>query len=269
MDGRQEIVAALGGGPNGAAIGPDGCCYVCNNGGYTWVKEDGCLRPAGILNPKHYSGASIQKVNLSSGKIEKLMTHSDLGPLAGPNDIAFDATGGYWFTDTGKAWKTEQSRGAVHYVHAGMNNASTPLHPLVMPNGVGLSVGDEELFVAETVTGRLWAFALTGPGEVARLPWPSPTSGRLVVGLSGLQNMDSLALDAMGNIIVGTLMSGGLTVISPDGKILDFIELDDPYVSNICFGGDNYKTAFVTLSYTGRVIAIDWPEAGLSLPFSI
>jgi len=33
-DGRVEVVADLGGGPNGAAIGPDGACYVCNNGGF-------------------------------------------------------------------------------------------------------------------------------------------------------------------------------------------------------------------------------------------
>ena len=38
-DGRKEIVAETGGGPTGAAIGPDGKCYVCNNGGFKWKVE--------------------------------------------------------------------------------------------------------------------------------------------------------------------------------------------------------------------------------------
>ena len=46
--GKKQVVAELGGGPNGAAIGPDGKCYVCNNGGFTWHKDDqNYLRPTG------------------------------------------------------------------------------------------------------------------------------------------------------------------------------------------------------------------------------
>ncbi len=269
MDGRLEIVADLGGGPNGAAIGPDGQCYVCNNGGYTWIIEDGRYRPAGVLNEADYCEGSIQVVDVQSGGFEVTVTHSELGPLAGPNDIAFDRAGGYWFTDTGKAWKNEQTRGAVHYVPAGTRKISETIHPLVMPNGIGLSANETELFIAETVTGRLWGFDLVASGRLARRPWPSPTGGRLVAGLPGLQNLDSLALDAAENIVVATLMRGGLSVISSQGALLDFVELDDPYVSNICFGGCDNKTAFVTMSYSGRVVAIDWPYAGLALPFSI
>src|SRR5829696_6974627 len=44
--GTTEVVAFLGGGPNGAAIGPDGACYVCNNGGSTWTEN-----PYGVLRP--------------------------------------------------------------------------------------------------------------------------------------------------------------------------------------------------------------------------
>ena len=68
--GGMEVVAELGGGPNGAAIGPDGLCYVCNNGGFTWRTDEGFTRPTGISTD--YTGGSIQRVDLSSGRVETL-----------------------------------------------------------------------------------------------------------------------------------------------------------------------------------------------------
>ncbi len=45
------------------------------------------------------------------------------------------------------------------------------------------------------------------------------------------------------------------------------VTFDDPIVTNICFGGPDMKTAYVTLSGTGRLVAMDWPEPGLRLPY--
>src|SRR5580704_8929079 len=59
-DGTKSTVATLGGGPNGAAIGPDGKCYVCNNGGFNWVHHgDGFARPHGRAD--NYTGGGIQR----------------------------------------------------------------------------------------------------------------------------------------------------------------------------------------------------------------
>jgi gluconolactonase len=67
---------------------------------------------------------------------------------------------------------------------------------------------------------------------------------------------------------VGTLVSGCVTVISPGGQILRQVMLPDPMVTNLCFGGPDLRTAYVTLSGTGRLVAMDWPDPGLRLPYS-
>src|ERR1051325_4960951 len=54
-DGRKQVVAEIPGGPNGAALGPDGKCYICNNGGFSWVPSRGTLMP-GAPAPHEYIG---------------------------------------------------------------------------------------------------------------------------------------------------------------------------------------------------------------------
>ena len=60
-DGKKETIAEPGGGPNGAAIGPDGKCYVCNNGGFDWHDQDGLLIPGDIATD--YSGGRIERID--------------------------------------------------------------------------------------------------------------------------------------------------------------------------------------------------------------
>ena len=92
-DGSKQIVARLSGGPNGAAIGPDGHCYVCNNGGFEWVERQGILYPGS--QPADYSGGRIERVDMNTGKVEVLYTEVDGHPLRGPNDLVFDGQGGF------------------------------------------------------------------------------------------------------------------------------------------------------------------------------
>ena len=63
-DGRKEVVAEIPGGPNGAALGPDGKMYVCNNGGFSWIPTRGTLMP-GPPSAAEYIGGSIQRVDLA------------------------------------------------------------------------------------------------------------------------------------------------------------------------------------------------------------
>lgn len=263
-DGRKERIADLGGGPNGAAIGPDGKCYICNNGGFSWVThDDGLTRPTGRADP--YSGGSIQRVDLQSGEVETLYTDCADEPLKGPNDIVFDRHGGFWFTDHGKSYGRLMDRGALHYALADGSFITQAAFPLITPNGIGLSPDGGTLYATETETGRLWSFPILGPGKLALDPWPSPNGGRFAGSGQGYQRFDSIAVEADGNICVATLVEGGISVFDPAGRLIEFHAMPDRFCTNICFGGDDMRTAYITLSSYGRLIALDWPRAGLPL----
>src|SRR3954466_8723930 len=75
-DGRKETVAQIPGGPNGAAMGPDGQCYVCNNGGFSWIASRGTMMP-GAPEPHEYIGGSVPRGALWTRPVE------NLGPQSG------------------------------------------------------------------------------------------------------------------------------------------------------------------------------------------
>lgn len=266
--GATKIVANLGGGPNGAALGPDGRCYVCNNGGFNWHSDaTGRSRPIGQSDT--YSGGRIEAVDLKTGSVESLYTHCNALSLQGPNDLVFDRHGGFYFTDMGKVRADTMDRGAVYYALPDGRSIKRIGFPLVTPNGIGLSPDETTLYVSETLTGRLWAFDLKEPGQVLQRPYPSPNGGRVVATSSGLRNLDSLAVQADGKVCVATLLDGGISVIDPDTGSVEHYPLPDPYyVTNICFGGQDYETAYVTQSWQSNLIAIPWPSPGLKPNFS-
>ncbi len=265
-DGTLSVIAAPGGGPNGLALGPDGDLFVCNNGGFAWHEEAGRLRPAGT--PPDYSGGRIERVDPRTGSVRVLYDACDGHPLRGPNDIVFDRHGGFYFTDLGKTRARDRDQGGVYYALADGSRITEVAYPMLTPNGIGLSPDERTLYVAETEGARLWAFDIERPGVVTRRPFPSPNGGRFVFSQGGAYSrFDSLAVDAAGNVCVATLMTGAITVIAPDGRLVRSVATPDPYTTNICFGGPDRRTAYVTLSGVGQLIAMEWEEAGLPLNF--
>lgn len=267
-NGKTEVVAETGGGPNGAAFGPDGKVYVCNNGGFK-MTPDGHIT---LEPPDGYKSGSIQRVDIDSGKVETLYTECNGHPLRGPNDIVFDSTGGFWFTDFGKMQGRQRDLTAIYYAKADGSLIKEVIFPITGPNGIGLAPGDTHVYVAQTFEGRAWAWEIARPGELAPAAagglLDGPGGGKLLVGLPGYQLFDSLAVDSAGNVCIATLINGGITVISPDGKSVEHVPTDDPFTTNICFGGPDLKTAYITLSGTGKLVAMDWPRPGLKLHYT-
>jgi gluconolactonase len=264
--GRSEVIAQLGGGPNGAAIGPDGAVYVCNNGGFHYVEREGITIPLGI--PQDYSGGRIERVDLNTGKVERLYDTVGEHGLRGPNDLVFDKAGGFWFTDYGKDHRRTRDKSGVYYALPDGSKIVEATFGSSGYNGIGLSPDGKVVYAAETSAGRLWAFDVIGLGEIVKSK--GRLHGRVVATMPGrpeLQFFDSLAVTAAGNVCVATLLDPCVTTIAPDGSFSQ-VKTPDIYTTNICFGGADMRDAWITLSGGGRLATCKWSEPGLRLNFN-
>jgi gluconolactonase len=258
--GSTERIIRTGGGPNGLAVGPDGALYVCNNGD-----------EAGV-----YSGGRIERVDLATGVVEVLYEAHEGRRLSAPNDIVFDKHGGFYFTEYGAVRPTGQDRGALFYAKADGSSISKVedrrfLRPgIAAPNGIGMSADGSELYFVETFTARLFSLRIAAPGVVDE---EQSLDESFVYGSSALEWFDGLAVDVAGNICVATLRTGTITVCAPTGEAAHQVHVPaalwDPLATNLCFGGPDRRTLFLTLSTTGTLMSAPWPRAGIPLAFEL
>jgi gluconolactonase len=293
----------LGSGPNGAAIGPDGCVYVCNDGGKQFLElpvtreSDGVKWILSVTGDaaSDYAGGYIQRVHLDTGEVEMWCAPDSVGDpvpncskekyskmdLSSPDDIIFDSSGGFWFTDWGNSKGRSREITGIYYVAAG---SRTPIEVIPFrsaPNGIVISPDGKRLYVAETYSRWVVYWKLGGPGKIKCNRRTLDGAYILNASLEGGGILDSMRLDEEGNLYVATMLPngldpfkpGGITVISPDGKVLDYIELSigipEPLPSNLCFGGPDRKTAFITCAGTGRILICRMKVPGLPAAYGI
>src|SRR5215211_6324558 len=253
-DGAVGVVADLGGGPNGAALGPDGHVYVANNGGFRWSELDGILIPFDLETrsnePDGFTGGWIDRVDTVTGEHTVLYRECGGWNLRGPNDLVFDPHGGFWFTDFGKTQPRTADKGFLHYARADGSYIARVPFAMYGPNGVGLAPDGSRVYVAESMTGRLLTWDLAGPGEV-KTPLPEIIDATK-------SHFDSLAVEEDGRIVVAAI-THGLCVVNADGSGHEYVEMPDPFTTNVAFGGPDRATAFVTLSGGGHLVATEWP----------
>ena len=271
-DGNKETIAEPGGGPNGAQLGPDGKLYVCNNGGAYDFVEMGEFTITHQPPPAH-EGGRIERIDTESGQVEVLYQEANGNRLIAPNDLVFDDQGGFWFTDHGIRYDRSSDRTYICYAKADGSEIREVMGPVDGPNGIGLSPDGKKLYVAETYNAAVWSWDVTGPGEIGEGMPLLPHRGTPVARIGGFCALDSLAVDGEGNICVGTLLKGGITVVKPGdepaaGEEIDFVPAGDVWPTNIAFGGDDLRTAYISGSASGKLLVVDeWPRPGLKLAY--
>ena len=153
---------------------------------------------------------------------------------------------------------------ASYYIPPDGGSVVEKAFPLLGANGVGLSPDNRRVYVAETHTGRLWAWDLDAPGEIRA------TSGSIAIRHGGICvaatscSFDSLAVEADGRIAIGAI-GDGIAVVTPDGSELELFPIPGDTTTNIAFGGVDVRRAVITLSRSGRVVEATWPRPGLGL----
>jgi gluconolactonase len=262
-DGGVTRLGPGAGGPNGLAMGPDGMLYLCNNGGSRYV-------PGNFMGQgpaEDYAGGTVERVDPATGARTVLYREVNGRRLSAPNDLVFDRQGGFWFTDMGKRYATHRDHGGLYYALPDGSSVREVAYPIISANGVGLSPDERTVYVADCETARLFAFDIEAPGVVRRHEGHVPFGARFVCGLPEYCRFDSLAVEAGGNIAVATLITGRITVIAPDGRVVREVPMPDSHPTNLCFGGPDMRTAWITLSESGRLAEMRWPEPGLRLNF--
>ncbi|HSS10397.1 MAG TPA: SMP-30/gluconolactonase/LRE family protein [Acidimicrobiales bacterium] len=242
--GAKEVLADIGGGPNGAALCRDGGLLVTQNGGIDYSKFPSAM--FGEELPTRHATPGLQRVD-PEGKVRYV---ADDG-FEAPNDLAVAADGTVYFTDPGSFPPADPPTGRVMALDAD-GSVRTVATGLWYCNGIALD-RDGRLVVIE------------GHG-LRRL---EPDGGRTwIVEKLGRGGGDGFCLDGEGRFYVAATVDHGVRVVEPDGAVVELLSLSGHGVTtNCCFGGPDLRTLFATDAASGQVVAWEaMPTAGIPLP---
>jgi gluconolactonase len=204
------------------------------------------LQPAGRANGMYFDAAgnllacADEKTELwlitPDGKHTVLAQEFDGRPLNGPNDVWVVPAGGYYITDPfyKREWWTYNQRPQdteqVYFVPPGHKPLKRVTSDLVKPNGIVGTPDGKTLFVADIGADRTYAYDIQPDGSLA---------GKRLVCKKG---SDGMTLDTDGNLY---LTGHGVFVYDKAGQPIDRIEVPEPWVGNLCFGGQDKHTLFL------------------------
>ena len=227
-DGSQvSTFAETGGSPWGAVLGSDGAIYVTQGGNVPGAADQTAV-------------AGIQRVN-ADGSVELLSSSIGGHDLAGPNDLAFGPDGRLWFTDSGteqddRFSADQRAPGRLFVLGGGGAGEFLMERPDVYPNGIAFDAHGR-LYWTESMAHR-----------VCRLDDGQATT---FCQLSDGHVPDGMAFADDGRLFVCTTISGGVTVLSPDGEVLEEISLGE-HCTNCIFDG---PSLFVTATQVAEIHA--------------
>jgi gluconolactonase len=211
---------------------------VCNSGGFVWHEVDGKFS-AGHKSAD-YSSGSIQRVRLETGEFSTLYTQCADRLMSGPNDIVFDRGGNFWFSDFGPSDENHKDHGSVYYAKSDgsqirRSSRSKGCSARRMESGCQMK---SARYSCRTPSLRAYGLSI----------WRVPGN-------------------PAGNVCLATVFNGGITLIREGGE-QRHIPFPDSIVTNICFGGEDMRTAWVTGSDQGLLFRCRWPTAGQRLNFN-
>lgn len=238
-DGELREYCETGGGPNGLARSRSGEIFVAQNGG-------------GIVPTKSALPASpsIQAV-ATDGSVRVI---SD-GYFA-PNDAAFGPDGRLYFSDPHGSTKAESpAPGRVWALDVLSGERELLADDMMHPNGIAFAADGDTLLVTETLRRRIVRFSrgVEGwrrAGVFAELPLGEP---------------DGMAFDEKGRLWCAASAGDAVLVFAPDGSVLHVIDLGPSFPTNLCFGGPDRTTLYVTAPKGGRLIAAEVDVPGIEL----
>jgi gluconolactonase len=217
--------ARTGGSPWGAVLGSDGAVYVTQGGNVPGSGDTSAV-------------SGIQRVR-PDGTVELLCSEVDGRALYGPNDLAFGPDGRLWFTDSGSEEDDRfdvRSPGRLFVVGAGGAGELVLELPQVYPNGIAFDA-EGRLYWTESMAHR-----------ICRLEDGKPS---VWCQLADDYVPDGMAFARDGRAFVATTMSLGVSVVSPEGELLDHIELGE-HATNCALDG---RTLYVTATKVPEIEA--------------
>lgn len=184
---------------------------------------------AGTMFVADYARHNILEIDPKT-KAVRVLAHD--ATMNQPNDIALMASGRIyasdpdWKNNSGQVWVVEPT-GSIRKVAPNMGTT----------NGIEVAPDEKTLYVNESVQRNIWAFDIQNDGSV--------TNKRLLIRFPDF-GMDGMRCDVDGNLYVARYGKGTVVVVSPAGKVIREIALPGKNPSNVCFGGPDGRTVYVT-----------------------